>query len=193
MSVHTVPMARVRKGWLLLAVVIVGGALLGLGALVVVSTGEGADFDTVLNEPARTVDGAAVITWVDGAPLLRALEPQTREGVEFAWIRGLAAVGNAAADGELGGLDIWFSGPAQDQVHGLIATGAVVDGGAWEAHEITPDFYSIDGQILVATIERTAALLNFDVEPGQDTVRVVFVLRDGNWRIEHLLREIADS
>ena len=81
------------------------------------------------------------------------------------------------------------SGPAQDQLHQLLATGTVVDGGAWVSHEITPDFYSIDGQILVAQVERTAVVAIEAGEAPTDVVRVVFVLRDGNWRIEHLVRQ----
>ena len=185
MNVAFKPLAGVRKSWLLVEVIIVGGAFLGLGARAVVATGQGADFGTVLNEPSRTADDAAEIVWSDGEPLLRELETQTIEGIEFAWTRALAAVGNAAEGGDTSGLDVWFSGPAQDQVSGLIATGAVVDGGSWLAHDVTPSFYSIDGQILVANIERTAV-----GSDGRslvtDNVRAVFVLRDGNWRVEHL-------
>ena len=69
---------------------------------------------------------------------------------------------------------------------GLIATGAIVDGGSWLAHDVTPSFYSIDGQILVANIERTPLLSSDGGSVVTDHVRAVFVLRDGNWRVEHL-------
>lgn len=187
MTTQSPTLPGVRKGWLLIVVVIIGGAFLGLGARAIVATGQGADFDTVLNEPARTADDAAEIEWVVGDPLFRTLEPQTIEGIEFAWTRALSAIRDAAASGETIGIDVWFSGPAQDLVHELVATGAIVDGGAWDAHEIRPDFYSIDGQILVTTIGRTAAIVDGE-EPLQDQVRAVFILRDGNWRIEHLVR-----
>lgn len=175
---------RLRKSWLLLSVVMIGGVCLLAGASVVIASSQGADFGAVFNEPARTADGAAAIEWFAGADLLRGIEPQTVEGVDFAWSRALAAVGNAH-NGDTSGVDIWFSGPAQDQLRMLLATGTAVDGGSWARHEITPSFYSIDGQILMANIDRFGTS---DAELANDTVRVVFVLRDGNWRVEHLVR-----
>ncbi len=173
-------MTFTHKAILLIIVAFVGAIALALGAHTVVETGRGADFSEVFNEPARTADTDAELTWFEGEPLLRSLEPQTIEAIEFAWTRALSAVDNAAGDGDTTGVDIWFSGPAQDQVHELLATNAVVGSGAWTSHDITPNFYSIDGQILVTNIERTGAFT--------DEVRVVFILRDGNWRVEHLVR-----
>lgn len=178
-----------RKGWLLILVVVVGGAFLGLGSRAVVETSRGADFDSVFNEPARTADDAAEITWLEGEPLLRSLEPQTIDGIELAWTRALSAVGDAATDRGSEGIDVWFSGPAQDQVRDLLATGTMSDDGLWISHAITPDLYSIDGQILAVEIDRTRLI--DDGQPATDAVRVIFILRDGNWRIEHLER-IAD-
>ncbi len=181
----------VRKGWLLLVVLLLGGALLVIGSWATVATGQGADFGNVFNEPARAANGSAEIEWIDGEELLRSLEPQTREGIEFAWTRAFNAVDLAAAGGDAEGIEVWFSGSAQDQVRELLATGVVRDGGAWEKHDITPQFYSIDGQILVATIDRKAATSH---EVGiDDAVRAVFILRDGNWRIEHMVRLDAAS
>ena len=183
---------RLRKSWLLLAVVVLGGLALLAGAAVVIASSQGADLGDVFNEPARTADDTATIEWFEGDALLRDVEPQTVEGIEFAWTRALAAVGNAS-NGDATGIDVWFSGPASDQMHELLATGTVVDGGSWASHKITPNFYSIDGQILMVDIDR-AGPLNFGTvngEIGNDTVRVVFVLRDGNWRVEHLVRTAA--
>jgi len=185
-------MSGVRKGWLLISVAVVGLVVLSLAAFAVIAAGQGADFDEVLNEPARAADDAATISWFEGEPLLRSIEPQTRVGIEFAWTRALSAVRNAATDGDVRGVDIWFSGPAQDQVHELLATGAVLDGGSWLSHDITTNFYSIDGQILVVDIDRNADLMG-ELEKMHDTVRVVFILRDGNWRVEHLTRLTSAS
>ena len=189
MTAPSPTMSGVHKVWLLIAIAIIGGALVGFSARAIMATGQGADFGDVLNEPARSADGTASIAWAEGEPLLRAVEPETQEAIEFAWTRAISAVGMAAADGNTAGVDVWFSGPAQDQLHQLLATGTVVDGGAWVSHEITPDFYSIDGQILVAQVERTAVVAIEAGEAPTDVVRVVFVLRDGNWRIEHLVRQ----
>lgn len=158
-----------------------GIASLLLGAIALISASEGADFASVFSEPAQTIDGEAEVAWIEGEPLLRDLEPQTREAVEFAWVRSLAAVTNASANGDLSGVDVWFSGPAKEQLNELLSTGAVAGAGNWLAHEVTPDFYSIDGQILMTHIERSD-------QDSSETVRVVFILRDGNWRVEHLTR-----
>jgi len=176
----------IPKGWLLAIIATVGVGLLALGAYATVSTGQGADFGSVLNEPARTADDAVNIAWLPGEPLLRSLEPQTIEDIEFTWTRADGAVRTASAGGTADGVHIWFSGPARDQVLNLLTTGSIVDGIDWLDHSITPQFYSLDGQILMTTIERTGRAT--DGETLTDEVRVVFILRDGNWRIEHLVR-----
>ena len=193
MSAPSKTMSGARKVWLLIAIAMIGGAFVGVGARAIIATGHGADFTSVLNEPARTADGEAGITWQDGEPLLRSVEPQTQESIGFAWTRAISALSAAAVDGNTNGVDVWFSGPAQDQVYGLLATGAMIDGGEWESHVIRPDFYSIDGQILVTRIERTARSTSDAAPSHVDSVRAVFVLRDGNWRIEHLVRQEAAS
>lgn len=174
-----------RHKSVLLAVIAMCGLLaLGAGVRLVVASGEGAGFTNVFNEPTTAVSTEADITWSAGEPLLRTLEPQTIEAVEFAWVRSLQAAERAAA-GDASGVDVWFAGPAKDQVLQIVATGAVAETVAWEAHDFAPHFYSIDGQILVAHIDRTEA---GSAEEFTDTVRAVFILRDGNWRVEHLTR-----
>ncbi len=180
-------LSRTQKSWLLAFVVLVGAVALTLGASVIVAMGQGADFGSVFNEPARTADGEVEITWSNGEPLLRSLEPQTVEGIESAWTRAQSSIENAAFTGDMTGIDIWFSGSAKDQVYGLVATESVTTSVGWESDEITPDFYSIDGQVLVTTIERTAVTAT-DEAGAVDELRAVFILRDGNWRIEHLVR-----
>lgn len=172
---------HVRKAAWLLVISAFGIASLVLGAVVMISASEGADFSSVLNEPAQNITGESEVVWLEGEPLLRELEPQTREAVEFAWVRSLAAIDNASNTGDLSGVDVWFSGPAKDQLTELLSTGVVANSGDWERHEVTPDFYSIDGQILMTHIERSDG-------NSSETVRVVFILRDGNWRVEHLTR-----
>lgn len=172
---------HVRKAAWLLVISAFGMSCLVLGAMVVMNTSNGADFGSVLNEPAKFITTDAEVEWQPGEPLLRVLEPQTRSAVEFAWVRSLAAVDTASQSGDQSAVDVWFSGPAKDQLTELLATGAVVNAGDWEQHVVQPDFYSLDGQILMTHIERST-------ESSSETVRVVFVLRDGNWRVEHLTR-----
>jgi len=171
-----------RHKSLLLTVLTVCGLLaLGAGVRLIVASGQGADFTSVFNEPTTAVSTDADITWTAGEPLLRQLEPQTIEAIEFAWVRSLDGVERAAADGDTTGVDVWFAGPAKSQVLETVATGAVVSVD-WSAHDLQPHFYSIDGQIFVAHIDRAT------VDGDVDRVRAVFILRDGNWRVEHLTR-----
>lgn len=175
-----------RHKTLLLAVLALCGLLaLGAGTQLVVASGQGADFANVFNEPATTVTTEADITWTEGEPLLRTLEPQTIEAIEFAWVRSLSAVERAGAEGDTSGVDVWFAGPAKTQVLEIFATGALAPAPEWSTHDFEPNFYSIDGQIFVAHIARATA------DNQTDTVRAVFILRDGNWRIEHLTRVAA--
>ena len=174
---------HLRKALWLLAIGTFGILSVLLGSQIVLNASEGADFTSVFSEPAQTIDGDAEVVWVEGQPLLRTLEPQTMEAIEFAWIRSQAAVDNAAVAGDRTGIDVWFSGPAHEQVNEVLATGAIVDAGNSDRHVVTSDFYSIDGQILMAHIDRTD-----DSGDLTERVRVVFILRDGNWRVEHLTR-----
>ena len=177
-----------RHKSVLLAVLALCGLLaLGAGVQLVVASGEGADFANVFKEPATAVTTEADITWTDGEPLLRTLEPQTLEAIEFAWVRSIEAVERAGAEGDTSGVDVWFAGPAKTQVLEILATGAIAPTTEWTAHDFEPNFYSIDGQIFVAHIDRATA------NEGADTVRAVFILRDGNWRVEHLTRVAAAS
>ena len=174
-----------HKSFLLAALALFGLLALGAGVRLVVASGEGADFANVFNEPATAVTTEAEIDWTAGEPLLRTLEPQTIEAVEFAWVRSLEAVERAGLEGDASGVDVWFAGPAKTQVLEILATGAVAPAPEWAAHDFRPHFYSIDGQIFVAHIDRATA------DDKTDTVRAVFILRDGNWRVEHLTRVAA--
>ena len=175
-----------RHKSVLLAVLSLCGLLaLGAGVQLVVASGEGADFANVFNEPTTAVTTEADITWTEGEPLLRTLEPQTIETIEFAWVRSIEAVERAGVEGDTSGVDVWFAGPAKTQVLEILATGTVAPGTEWVAHAFQPHFYSIDGQIFVAHIDRATA------DGEADTVRALFILRDGNWRVEHLTRVVA--
>ena len=175
-----------RHKSVLLAVFALCGLLaLGAGVQLVVASGEGADFANVFNEPTTAVTTEADITWTEGEPLLRTLEPQTIEAIEFAWVRSIEAVGRAGVEGDTSGVDVWFAGPAKTQVLEILATGAVAPAPDWATHDFEPHFYSIDGQIFVAHIDRATA------DNQTDSVRAVFILRDGNWRVEHLTRVAA--
>ena len=174
-----------HKSVLLSVFALCGLLALGVGVQLVVASGRGADFTTVFNEPATAVWADVEITWSSGEPLLRTLEPQTIEAIEFAWVRSFDAVERAGRERDTSGVDVWFAGPAKEQVLGLITTGALAETSDWLTHDVSPHFYSIDGQIFVAHINRTAG------DTPDDTVRAVFILRDGNWRVEHLTRVAA--
>ena len=174
------------KSFLLAALALCGFLALGAGVRLVIASGQGADFAGVFNEPTTAVSTEADITWTPGEPLLRPLEPQTFEAIEFAWVRSLEAVERAGVDGDTSGVDVWFAGPAKAQVLEVVATGAIAPNAEWAAHEFEPNFYSVDGQIVMAHIHRTAI-----TGAPDDTVRAVFILRDGNWRVEHLTRVAA--
>ena len=178
-------MTTQHKSVLLAVLSLCGLLALGAGVRLVIASSQGADFANVFNEPSTVVTTEADINWSAGEPLLRTLEPQTIEAIEFAWVRSLSAVDRAGLEGDTTGVDVWFAGPAKEQVLEIVATGAVAPAAEWQAHELQPHFYSIDGQIFVAHIDRTAA------DAPDDTVRVVFILRDGNWRVEHLTRVAA--
>lgn len=180
-----------HKSVLLSVLALCGLLALGAGVQLVVASGQGADFAGVFNEPNSAVTTEADINWTVGEPLLRTLEPQTIEAIEFAWIRSLSAVDRAGTEGDISGVDVWFSGPAKDQVLEILATGAVAPAADWAVHDVEPHFYSIDGQILVAHINRTTAVDAPNTSAHNDTVRAVFILRDGNWRVEHLTRVAA--
>ena len=133
-----------HKSVLLAALALCGLLALGAGVQLVVASGQGADFANVFNEPATAVTTEADITWTEGEPLLRTLEPQTLEAIEFAWVRSIEAVERAGAEGDTSGVDVWFAGPAKTQVLEILATGAVAPAPDWAAHDFEPNFYSID-------------------------------------------------
>jgi hypothetical protein len=186
------------KRWIALgAAVVVAAIALGVfGALsfAVRESGDGADPDEAFSATELVPNSlAASVEWVDDAPdLAREFEPATRDAVTAAWLRANDAL-MRAADGDVGGLDVWFTGPALTESHrrfarddtGRLATGAsMTSSPVAMAHELGIEFYSLDGQIIV--LRTTTTFL----EEAVNDVRaeVILVLADGNWRVRNIER-----
>jgi len=179
-------LARLKRGVAVVGIAIaVILSLIGvaIGSAVIMATTTGADPRDVLHEPQSGFEReTSAVAWnhVDG--LVRSLEPSTQRDVGSAWVRSISAVERAITEGDRGGIDVWFSGPAHDDAVALVELSGSRPAPDWSEHEITPSFYSLDGQVLVAAIRRVS------VSGEPDLVRAVFILRDGNWRVEHLIR-----
>ncbi len=153
--------------------------VLGLTSAAVQRAGLGADPSEAF-VPTDVL--AADVTWQDDADgLVRPVSGEVRTALADAWVRSQEALARAAA-GDIGGLDAWFSDAALEQ-----ATARFADD-AWQTeappltarHELRVDFVSLDGQIVLLTIETSAT----DGAPTTATAVVAQV--EGSWRIRTL-------
>ena len=171
-------------------------------AVTLIESSEGADPDEAFSptELAPESLGASVRWADDAAGLARAVEPTTREQVAAAWLRANDALVRAA-EGDLVGLDVWFTGPASIDAHERFdrdAAGASITGASTvtsevaSAHELKVEFYSLDGQIMVLRANSTIVdpmRSSLDVNSTHDVrAEVIFVLSDGNWRVRNIER-----
>jgi hypothetical protein len=195
------------KRWIALAagVVIALAVLAVIGALslAVRQSGDGADPDEAFSATELVPESlGATVTWSDdAADLVRIVEPTTRDEVAAAWLRANDAL-MRAAEGDLGGLDVWFTGPALDGARerfdpsgdGASASRATtVRSSIAIAHDLRVEFYSLDGQIVVLRSASDVPVAEAEGEgdtPSWSTVRseVILVLSDGNWRIRNIER-----
>lgn len=190
-----------RLGLSGVAAAIVFVMILG-GVIAMVRASTGASVADAFSETAVVpAELAGQVTWLpDTRALPREVEPSTRESIEGAWVRALSVVSSIPT----GPLELrtqaeettWFSGRALRQFDSLANE-------QWQPisfsdHELAVDFYSADGQIMTLEAEMTATTTIDDpageTEPSvtiaqRETMTAVLILQDGNWRIEHLVRD----
>ena len=197
------PVSRVKR-WIasFAALATIAALLVAFGAVsfTVRQTGEGADPDRAFSA-TRNIPLALDVELVwspDADDLVREIEPTTRESLGSMWIRADDALGRAA-EGETSGLDVWFVDAALDAARTRFVQ--IPEGGTPDVesttvasairHRLRVDFYSLDGQVVVLSVE-TVRVRSFAA--AEDTVEVVeiveaiAVLSDGNWRIRHVER-----
>ena len=176
-------------------------AVIGALSLAVRESGDGADPDEAFSATELVPESlGAIVTWSDdAADLVRIVEPTTRDEVAAAWLRANDAL-MRAAEGDLAGLDVWFTGPALDGARarfdrssdGASASPATaVRSSSATAHDLRVEFYSLDGQIVVLRTASDVPIAEAEGGvPSSSTVRseVILVLSDGNWRIRNIER-----
>lgn len=182
------------KRWLALSLVAVlavavAGGLLGLG-FVTEKTGRGASPADAFNEIAQLPPAFdELVAWVPDRALARDVEPNTRRLVEAAWVRSWERIDGSQRTGDRTGLDIWFVGALAEQA----ASTARSDRPATlfqHGHELEVTFYSLDGSIMAinAYSDLERSLHGGPSLHRADHYEAVFLLSDGNWRLQHLRR-----
>lgn len=185
-----------------IAVMVVIGAIVGLGAIVVY-VGTGADPAAALQViPVVPGDTDKRVKWQDDAPAMRALrtmEPPIREQIAGSYLRAWAQWNISYNLRRPYGLATYFSGPAL-QVATEAVTSTVESG--WRIkqsdlhHTLQLSFYSDDGSI-VAFSDQEARVIQSLTPPESGAASIVetnsvydvlMLLEDGNWRVRHLVR-----
>lgn len=194
---------RTIKRWIafggsVVALMALSGLLL-LISFAVRESGEGADPDRAFSSTALDSDALlAEIAWLpDDDGLVRRMEPSTRDQLSVAWLRADDAV-NRAAFGDLSGLEVWFVDAALANAEARFDTEATDDFAVSTApavaHQLQVDFYSLDGQVVVLSIDtiRSRPAVRNERESAVDVferLEAMLVLSDGNWRVRHLERQ----
>ena len=205
---RTTSMSTLKRWIALTAGVLITMAVLAVIAavsLAVRESGDGADPDEAFSATELVPESlGATLTWSDDAPdLARIVEPTTRDEVAAAFLRANDALMRAAA-GDLGGLDVWFTGPALDAARqrfdrstdgASTSRATAVRSTIATAHDLRVEFYSLDGQIMV--LRSASDVPDADPNggtPASTTTRseVILVLSDGNWRVRNVER-LADA
>lgn len=199
------PRSGRRKALLRLVLLVVVGVA-GLGVL--------STFGTLLSSITRSGDAAAVftdaaelpddlldaVTWLpDVEEIPRPMEPLTRADVTSAWIRAWSQLTIAAETGETGGMEVYFSNSA---LKGVLA-GAESSSGRpvfQIGHELQLTFYSEDGQVVGLTALKSRLLRAEPFDDGkrrffesEESFEAVMILEDGNWRIQHWVRQSVEG
>lgn len=185
------------KRWLAVAgglvVLLVLAAVLLLISFAVRETGGGADPGEAFS--ATDLDTSALsaeIAWTDDADdLVRRMEPSTREQLGIAWLRADDALARAAT-GDTSGLDVWFVDAALANAElrfgADLPNESTVRTAPSIAHRLTVDFYSLDGQVVVLSVDTIRERPTGPSSEVIERLEAVLVLSDGNWRIRHLER-----
>jgi len=163
-------------------------ATLFISGFVVIETGSGADPATAFSEvpviPERLDE---LVSWLPDQPVAREVEPNTRALIESAWVQGWQQLDETQRGGDRAFLATWYLPNLAQHVGGS----ATIDQAAavrQYRHAIEVDFYSLDGSILAAEIESDIERL-FANGPSLRSIErfeVVFLLSDGNWRMQHV-------
>lgn len=182
----------------LAAVATLAGLLL-LISYAVKETGAGADPDRAFSSTQLDSDALlAEIAWLpDAGDLVRAIEPSTRDQIGVAWLRADDALDRAAL-GDLSGLEVWFVDAARANAEARFEVAPTVAFDVMTApavaHQLRVDFYSLDGQVVVLSVDtiRERPLVGSVPSSTVDVferLEAMLVLSDGNWRVRHLERQ----
>jgi len=186
-----IQVSRVKRllavGLAVAATIALAVTLLGSG-VVVFSSQSGADpAEAFLKIPLVPERLDELVDWMPDQELVRPVEPTTRALIESTLVRGWQRVDTAERSGDRDLIDTWFMpllAPhvAQDE------PGAPASSVRQLGHQIEVMFYSLDGSVLAANVTSS---LERQIEGGPslgstDRFEVVFLLSDGNWRIQHL-------
>lgn len=175
-----------------IALAVAGGvsivAVLLVSGLVVLSSGSGADpadaFSEVPLVPENLED---LVTWLPDEELVREIEPNTRAFVESTWVSAWQRIDAAERTSSRELIDTWFMPGVANHVAVAEATEANPASIQQLGHTFEATFYSLDGSVLGLTIFSDLER-RFEDGPAlrsTDTFEVVFLLSDGNWRIQH--------
>jgi hypothetical protein len=176
-------------------VVVVLGAFLLLISFAVRETGDGANPDRAFSSTELDPDALlAEIAWLpDAEDLVRGMEPGTRDQLGVTWLRADDALTRAAL-GETSGLDVWFVDAALNNAEARFAAesrnGVAVNTSPSIAHQLRVDFYSLDGQVVVLTVDTIRERPEGTTSTAEtiEQLEAILVLSDGNWRVRHLER-----
>jgi len=182
------------KRWIALglvaaAAIAVAAGIYALG-LVTEKAGTGAVPADAFNEiPELPEAFEDLVTWSPDQPLNREVEPATRRLVEAAWVKAFSRVDEAQRTGARAGTEVWFVGGLHDQAASTARShrpAALFQ----HQHELEVTFYSVDGSIMAidATSDLERSLFDGPTLRSTDTFEAVFLLSDGNWRLQHLRR-----
>lgn len=156
--------------------------------LVVLETGSGADPATAFSEvpviPERLDE---LVTWRADLPVARDVEPNTRALVESAWVQGWQQLDNTQRSSDRSLVDTWYLPNLASHV-GRSAAADYAASVRQHGHTFEVNFYSLDGSILAVEIDSDIERL-LDGGPSvraTERFEVVFLLSDGNWRMQHV-------
>ena len=195
------PIGRVKQMLAVVAVLtatLAGLVVLRQAALTVLRSSSGADpASTFHDAPTAPADLRAVLHWLpDQTSEGRPMEPDTRDAITDAYAQAWSALDRAGRGDRSSPLDTYLTGSAlrlaQLETHDLpapVSTHHV-------SHDLVLTFYSDDGSVAALRVPKMTVVRT--VGTGRDRTRlsstesmkVVIVLQDGNWRVQ-LLERIA--
>lgn len=163
-------------------------AVLLISGLVVLSSGSGADPAEAFSEiPLVPENLEDLVTWLPDQELVREVEPNTRAFVESTWVSAWERIDTAERTSSRELIDTWFMPGIANHVAIGEAPGGDPAAIRQLGHAFEATFYSLDGSVLGVTIVSDLER-RFEDGPAlrsTNTFEVVFLLSDGNWRIQH--------